>query len=387
MEDAPLELLLAGAEAARDPGALAEGLGLAKQAWDRLDGAPALLRRRGGVLLTHLAYRTGALSTMVEVALCTLPLLRASGPASELIDLLRATAIGGCETGRFDIGLSCAQEAHRVALEIADPARVALSLNSLAVFFERSGDPWQAERLLVEALQAARQQPDPAALFVTLNNLGAALIGKFYLLRDAVPLAQAREPLMSALPHAREAAAMADAGSEVFHRVFAQGNLGEILVNLGQDSEARQALDTALALAHTHGFEAQVWRIGCSMGELSLLQGRPHQAWQQLQDVAAASAQADQRATHMRLQHALWRCAAALEDPVRALHHLQQYLLIERQRSVAQLHAQSDLFVTRMEAEQMRRDAQRHQARRSPGGDQHFRSLAQHDESHLHDHH
>ena len=65
----------------------------------------------------------------------------------------------------------------------------------------------------------------------------------------------------------------------------------------------------------------------------------------------------------MRLHHASWRSAAALGQDSEALRHLQHYLQLERQRSVRQLRAQSDLFVTRMEAEQARMEAQRQHAR------------------------
>ena len=48
-----------------------------------------LRQRRAGLLRTHFLYRSGRVGELVEAGLKVLPLLRADGPATELIDLLR----------------------------------------------------------------------------------------------------------------------------------------------------------------------------------------------------------------------------------------------------------------------------------------------------------
>jgi diguanylate cyclase (GGDEF)-like protein len=363
MQPTDIDTLISQSEVARDSGRLAEGLAMAEPAWLALgaDNAPA--RRRLGLVLLHLRYRSGDLSKAVELADDLLPLLRASGPTTELIDTLRTVSLCSADTNRFAMSLSCAQEAHRLSLDIGDAARLSLSTNALACFFERSGDPWQAERLMLESLSLARQAGDAYATRVALNNTGAALIGKFYLLRDAMPTEQAADSLRLARPFVEESVVLARASGEVFFQVFALGNLSEILVHLGEAEPAAQLLDEALTMARPLGFEAQVWRMGCTQGELLLLLQQPQAAWDQLVQVLKAAAQADQRTTHMRLHHALWRAAAQLGRSADALHHLQAYLALERARAVTQLQAQSDLFITRMEAEQVRQDAQRHRAR------------------------
>ena len=360
---AELQALLARAEAAQNDVDLAAGLALARRAWALAADAEAPLRRRAGLLLSHFLYRSGAVGPVVEQALEILPLLRASGPTTELIDLLRKVALCGADASRFEVALASAQEALRLAVEIGDAARVSLSTNALGCIFERSGDPWQGERLLLEALAQGRGLADTYPAFVALNNLGAVLIGKFYLLRDAAPLDEAREPLQSALPHAREAVELARSRGEAFFLVCALGNLGEILVHLGQAGPAQAALDEAAALARAGGFAAQVWRIGCSVGELQLLHGQAQAAWDTLSDVLAACGDGQQPATQLRLHHALSQAAQALGRSDDALAHLRQHLRLERQRAVTQLQAQSELFVTRVEAERMRREAERHHAR------------------------
>ncbi|MDP1898857.1 MAG: GGDEF domain-containing protein [Rubrivivax sp.] len=363
MNEETVETLLTRAEQARAQGAVGEGLAAAEQAWAATGPETPALRLRAGLLLAHFRYRSGALSAVMDVGLEVAPLLRASGPRTELIDLLRMVALGGSETNRFEEALNAAQEAHRLAVEIRDTARISLCTNVLGCFFERTGDPWQAERLLLEALALARQQPERHPVFAALNNLGATRIGKFYLLRDALTLDEALEPLRQTLPYAREAVALAAAVGDPFFQVFTQGNLGEILVHLDQAEDAQQTLAEALALSEQHGLAEQTWRIGCSLGELELLLGRPQLAWDRLSAVLQAATASDQRTTHMRLHHALWRAARALDQPDLALGHLESYVHLERKRAVTQLRAQSDLFVTRVEAEHMRLEAQRHHAR------------------------
>jgi diguanylate cyclase (GGDEF)-like protein len=75
---------------------------------------------------------------------------------------------------------------------------------------------------------------------------------------------------------------------------------------------------------------------------------------------------ADPRATLIRVHHALYRACRALGRVDEALAHLEQHDRLERRRSTNQLKAQSRLFVTRVEAEHVRRQAERahHEAQR-----------------------
>jgi len=360
--------LLTQAEAARDQGssaeALARGGAAAEAAWPQIAADDRARRRRGGLLLVHFRYRSGALSSAVDAGLEILPLLRETGPDAELVELLRTIALCAVDAHRFDDALHCAEEAHRVAQALGDPGWLSLATNTLGCFFERSGDPWQAERLLNEAVDIARPLAGPwRPLFGALNNLAAVLIGAHYLLRDAVPLEEARAPLQRALPAVQEAVAQARQLQDPFALVFVLGNLGEILVHLGNASGARAALEEAMAGARAGGYEAQMHRIGCSLGELLVLEGHPGPARDALAAVLsallAAAPAADQPVTRLRLHHALWRAESALQRPAAALSHLEQYLKLERQRAVTQLQSQSRLFVTRLEAEQARLEARR----------------------------
>ncbi len=349
--------LLARADAARAADQLQEGLLAAREALNRATDDDD--RRRAAVLVVNFQFRSGALAALVADGVEHLPVLRAGGPTKELFIVLRTVSIAACDVSRFDIALPCAQEAQALATQLGDRGLLAMAINAVACCFERMGDPWQAERLMSDALAIARQQDEVHPLFATLNNLCAALIGMYHQLRDAAPSDEAADSLRRALPIAREAHAMAGRPEMAFYRLFTEGNLGEVLLHLGHFAEARPLLEDSLAQARHIGADAQAARIGCTLGELELLEGRPELAWQRLEAVRLAAIGTDLRMTQLRLHHALWRSARALRRSSEALHHLETYLQLERQRSVSQLRAQSELFVTRAEVEQVRGEARR----------------------------
>jgi diguanylate cyclase (GGDEF)-like protein len=345
---------LARAEAAQAGGDIRGGLAAAQAAWDSGGGW------RAGVLRAHFLYRSGALAAAVDAGLAALP-LGLDAAAAERFDLLRMVALAAVEAGRFDAALNCAQQALRIVPASSDPGRLALGVNALACCFERMGDPWQAERLMADALAAARASKQPHPLMATLNNLVAVQIGMYHLMRDASSAGAARAPLERALPHAREAVALVGPGGDDIARISVAGNLGEVLLHLGLLGEARASIETALAIAQRIGARAQAVRMGCSLGELDLAEGRPQAAWQRLVDLLAAAQPDDLRLTRLRIHHALWRTARALKRNRQALEHLEQYLRLERERGLSQLQAQSELFVTRAETEQWHLESRRDQ--------------------------
>jgi diguanylate cyclase (GGDEF)-like protein len=214
--------------------------------------------------------------------------------------------------------------------------------------------------MMDEALRAARQSRQPHPLLATLNNLVAVQIGMYHLMRDVAPAEQAQAPLQRALPHASEALALGG-DAEPFYRCFLMGNLGEVLLHLGRLAEAEATLNEALALALRVSAQAQVHRMMATFAELDLARGRPEAAWERLHALLEEVTRSDVRMTRVRLHHTAWRCAKALGRTADALSHLEQYLLLERERGLSQLRAQSELFVTRAEAERARRESLRDQ--------------------------
>ena len=352
--------LLRRARAARDASALSEGRDLAQQAWAMsAHGGTDAERADAGHLLCLFHYRLGSLDTLIETGQAVVPVLAAPERRSNKADLLRWMALAGCETGRFETALHCANEACALAQDLGDQRQLALSLTALGACFERMGDPWQAERLMDDALQLANDVGDPFAQLVTLNNLCAVCIGAYYVLRGGDVPADATAALRRALAHARAAHSLLSNFDDPFFSVFVEGNLGEVLLHLGKTDDARHYLDAALQRGLEHGFGAQVWRIRCSICELMLAQGQAREAHAALAALLNDMQGGDPRSTLIRVHYALYRTCKDLGWDADALDHFEQHDKLERRRATNQLKAQSQLFVTRVEAEQSRLQAER----------------------------
>jgi diguanylate cyclase (GGDEF)-like protein len=131
------------------------------------------------------------------------------------------------------------------------------------------------------------------------------------------------------------------------------------LLHLGETAAASDLLYGALEHALRGGYQSLAWRIRCSLGELLLATGAPEQAKVSLSALLEELNAAELRATLFRARHALYRACRVLGEDALALQHLEAYQSLERARSTRQLRAQSQLFITRLEAEQSRLQAER----------------------------
>lgn len=349
---------LAAARLARSHAAFDEGRRHALRVWQS-PVADADERAEAGTLLCFSAYRQGDLPSLLEVGQRTLALLQAPRHGPWRDELLRWITLGACELGRFELALACAQECCQRARQGDEPRRLVPALTALGACFERMGDPWQAERLMTDALLIAREHGTDFDRMQTLSNLCAVTIGAYYLLRGAADNADARTVLRRSLDYGREAAqiAAATAADAAFESVI-WGNLGEVLVHLDQADEAWRWLDAALLRALEGGHQVQALRIRCSVAELHLQARRHAQAVAVLQRLLADTGAA-MTATLIRTHHGLYQALKALGDDAGALRHFECYEQLERRRAINQLQGQSQLFVTRVEAEQARLQAER----------------------------
>jgi diguanylate cyclase (GGDEF)-like protein len=352
---------LAEAEACLARGDIAGGLAAAERAETQASDETG--RARAGWLKAQLVYRQGDYAGLLALGDALAPRLRALDPAAYR-EYRRSVVLAACELGRFDLALPAAYEVHALAEATGEPGPRAQALNAFGACFERMGDPWQAERLQREALAIVRNGATPRDLFVTLNNLSAVLIGAYYLQRGAEVPPEALAALERALPLAREAVDMATTFGDPFMRLIAEGNLGELLVHLGERAPARALLDTVLAQAQRLGFVLQRQRVSCSIAEWELRHGDPQVARGSL---LALLAEGDQKPlmpmTAVRAHHALYQVCKAQGDAAAALEHLERHSELVRRRIVQQLRAQSEQFITRVEAEQSRREAERQRER------------------------
>jgi diguanylate cyclase (GGDEF)-like protein len=318
---------------------------------------------RAGWLQLQFTFRRGDYPGTLALAESLLPMLRAHR-SEELRDCQRIVAFAGAESGRFDLALAAAYEVHALAEATGQPGPISQALNTLGICFERMGDPWQAERLLGQALSIAREGAPLRELFGALNNLCAVLIGAYYLQRGSEVTAVSRAALERALPLAEEMVGLNDAAGDPYWRVISEGNLGEILVHLGERDRSRALLDGTLADALRLGFEPQARRVTCSMAEWELRHAAPERARERMLTMLAEAGERPLAPmTELRAQHALYQACKALGEPAAALQHLEKHSDLLRERIVQQLQAQSEQFITRVEAEQSRREVDRQRAR------------------------
>jgi diguanylate cyclase (GGDEF)-like protein len=316
-------------------------------------------------------------------------------------------SLAACELGDYEQGLACAHECLRQAADLGDARLRAVALNGLGACFERMGDPWQAERLMGEAASLVRDSATPFERVVTLTNQCTVALGAYHLQRDADTPEPAARTLERALELARQARPFSLELGDLYGIALTASNFGEVLLLMGRLEEAEPLLQESLDHSKRAGFRLLAWRVRCTLAELLLMRGEAAEAWQRLQDLmaelAAPPASAERRAAsgrpvaeaqsaaaaatatppqfscpaptaasapstgsapsafsgldhlpphlHLRLHQAAYRAAKALGliDP--ALAHLEAARGIERRRGVLQLMAQSQYFVSRLEAE------------------------------------
>lgn len=350
---------LHAARAAVDAGNMHQASLLADAAWRAVALADDRARAEAGYLLTMARFRLGRWPAVLEIGETASTLLHGTGEIARQVEVLRWVTIAASELGRFDLALSNANESCRVAEAAGERVTLALSLMALGICIERIGDPWQAHRLVEEARQLMLGENNPYAQSMILNNLCASYIGAFYLLRDGGSPDEARSVLKKAEAHAREALPLV---AQMPHNpvlyAIVEGNLAEALVHLGERDEAEPLLEQALRRVTEQGNTAHSWRIRFSRGELLLANGDAAGACRELNALWHELDGSEQSNTLTRVHDALYRAWRALGDPARALAHLEALGALEHKRVVAQLQAQSRLFVTRVEAERARLEAQ-----------------------------
>ncbi len=349
---------LARAEQAQAQQQLPAARDAAERVWHGYgDDLPAEARARAGFLLAHSLYRMGRFVEMLAQHDAIVDALCATGQTEAACQVLRWIALGVTELGQFDAGLQAARQGLKLA-EGAGLVRMRVLLaNALAACFERMGDPWQAERLLGDALVLATERGGDEERFVCLNNLCAVALTKHELLRDGPDRTAARAALESARQAGRQGLPLAHRLGDPFYAAYIEANLGDALNFLGERDEAEAWLDAALRRAEVHGFEHLRWRVMCSHGELAVERGHMSLACGKLEPLLAAMGSAGPQVTVMRAQRALYRARRALGDAAGALDALERFHRLERQRMVAQLQAQAEHLVTRLEVEQTRREA------------------------------
>lgn len=304
-------------------------------------------------------FTQGRFGELHDAAASAIGLLAGPAHADGRFELLRLRAIAAVELGRFETALDTTERMVQEALDAGDAGRSLLAAFALGGTFERMGDPWQGLRVLERALADHLDAAPPRARLIALNGLVAVSIGTWHRLGDAVPDEERLRVLQRAAEAGERAAGLVAEVRDVAYEVALAGNLGEVLVHLGRLDEAGAMLEQAREGARRGGLHAHGWRIEASRGDWLLAQGRAAEAQHAMLELLHAMGDAAPLPTELRVRHVAYRAAKALSDPALALAHFEQYERLERRRAVRQLLAQSELFVTRVEALQTQQQFER----------------------------
>jgi diguanylate cyclase (GGDEF)-like protein len=192
--------------------------------------------------------------------------------------------------------------------------------------------------------------------------VAALALGTWHRVGDVEPEAARAALLERARSYGEQAQALLAQLTEPTYAVTVAGNLGEVLLHQGHPAQARQMLDRAHREALALGLAAHAWRIEASRGAWLLAQERPEEALAAMTALLAEMAALDGPPpvyTEIRARDVAYKACRMLGWYEAALAHFEVVERLERQRTVAQLRALSQIFITRSEAQQARRTEER----------------------------
>lgn len=351
--------------AARQAGELAAQLGLTLE-----QGRAAAWR------CVHL-LRLGRHDELLQASALALPLLDHPALQAERRELLRSTALAGSENGNFEGALCAAHELVRSSAGDFGNGPALLAAMTLGVCFERMGDSWQALRIMERALAdhgpaegEVESRDLGLALLMTTNGVSAIALGIAHRLLDLDAPDELQDVLQRARRAGEQALAILLRCPDATYRVAVMGNLGETLLYQGEGGAAEPLLRGSHAHAVALGLRAHGWRVQVSLGAWMLAHDDPGGAMTAMTALLREMGGQAPSQTLVRTHHVAYRACRALGRFEEGLQHFEMAERIERRRTMAQLRAQSQLFVTRSEAqqaqwhaEQARREAQQHRER------------------------
>lgn len=356
---APADALAAALAAAAEPGTNPDaGLRAARRALalaSELGQADAEARADAWICV-HLS-RMGQHAQTLAQARAVLPRLEAPGLQGMQRELLRFVTLSASEIGAFDVALDAAHALSQASRRSEQPDDALAASFLLAVCLERMGDSWQAVRLLGEALAAYGSGTPSHPLLVAANGVCAISLGMAHRLRGTGADDELRAMLATGRAQGERALALLEQVPGDTYDVAVPGNLGETLLLQGELALARPLLTQALQRAQARGLKAHTWRVLTSMADWALASGDAERARHLARGLIAEMGDGAPQQTAIRAHDAAYRACRALGLHEEALLHLETAERIDRQRTTSQLRSQSQLFVTRSEAEQARAQA------------------------------
>jgi diguanylate cyclase len=356
---APDAALAAALAAAAEPGTHPEaGLAAAQRALVLAGelGRAAEQAQAEAWVCVHLSRMGQHAQTLARVR-PLLPRLAAPGLEGPQRELLRYVTLSAGEIGAFDVALDAAHALSQASRRSDRPDDALAASFLLAVCLERMGDSWQALRLLGEALAAYGSGAPSHPLLVAANGVCAISLGMAHRLRDTGADDEIRAMLANGRAQGERALALLQQVPGDTYDVAVPGNLGETLLLQGELALARPLLMQAMELAQTRGLKAHIWRVRTSLADWHLAAGDAERARHLARGLIGEMGEQAPQQTAIRAHDAAYRACRALGLHEEALGHLETAERTERQRTTSQLRSQSQLFVTRTEAEQARAQA------------------------------
>ncbi|MDO9092264.1 MAG: GGDEF domain-containing protein [Rubrivivax sp.] len=305
---------------------------------------------------THLS-RMGRHAEMLAQSRFVLPRLTEAQQRGLRRELLRFMTLSASEIGAFDVALDAAHELSQVSRDSGTSNDALAAAFLLAVCIERMGDSWQAVRLLTEALAAYGEAAPSHPVLVATNAVCAINLGMAHRLRDTGADEELQTTLASGRRQGDRALALLALVPGDTYEVAVPGNLGETLLLQGHVDAARPLLLEALELASARGLKAHAWRVRTSLADWTLAAGDAGHARQLVLGLIAEMGDGAPQQTAIRAHDSAYRSCRALGLYEEALRHLETAERIDRQRTTSQLRSQSQLFVTRGEADRARAQA------------------------------
>lgn len=341
-----------GAAAAEGERAATQALALACEL-----GATVEQGRAGAWRCAHL-LRLGRNEELQRTALAHLASMTDPALADDRFELMRLLTLSAAESGAFELALDTAQQMMRTASDEGS-GHALVAAFALAVCLERMGDSWQALRVAERALARAGADAPDSAVLILENAICAMSIGLFHRLNGVAEPAELHALLESARIAGERALARQERISNTFYSVATAGNLGEVLLHLGDLAAAERLLARALAAAVAQGATSYQWRVRTSLADAGLAAGRGAEAAAAMEALLAEMGGQPPPQTAVRAHHAAYRAYRALGHAAQALAHHEQAERQERRSLMAQLRSRSAHFVTRAEAQRAETQAER----------------------------
>ena len=348
------EDLLAAAEAAQSTAGLAQAIALAARA-----AAIAALPAQQGAALrqkAHLCMRAGRNEEAAAAYELACQLFEQAGEAALLSETLTDLTLIYVLLGLHEEALRAVGKSRDIAARLGDARLLYWALNRTGVVHNSLGDSAAADAVMRDALGLA-EALGPAEKFCIMNNIA----DNIHCMAEPTPA-----QLAEGIAMARQALDFVRGGQNTYQQALALGNLGFLLALTGEFEAGLAELETALALARTHGHANLLLMTEHFFARVKLLQGETGEAIARLQKILPEAERQGEKPLLGRIHMQLSTALESAGDESGALKHYKQAHAIERAYNTAVANSRTRMLgdvlaleKSKLEAERARLEAER----------------------------